>query len=510
MPIFVELRGIAKSFGGVKALDGVSLSIDAGQIVGLVGENGAGKSTLIKLLSGVHRPDRGTIRLDGRDADFPSPHEALSAGIATIHQEIEGFPHLTVAENILLPERWPRRRWGAVDWSAINVEAESRLADFGLPVDPRRMMSELTAAQKQEVAIAAALARRARLLILDEPTASLTEPEVRRLLSHLRRLRGQGVTILYVSHRLDEIFELTDRVAVLRDGALVATHRTCDVDARHLVQDIVGRELEQVYPRTRASSPGPPRLELEKVSRAGMFRDVTFLVRAGEIVGLAGLIGAGRSELARAIYGLYGLDSGTMRLCGQLWRPSHPREALERGLVYIPEERKRQGFVLSHSVSDSIGVGLFDRLTRFGFLRARAERRAVRQAIERYDVRMADPRQAVATLSGGNQQKVLLARWLERNPAVVILDDPTRGIDVGAKSHVHAVIDELAGNGKAILLISSDFDELVGMADRTLVMNRGTIEVELAGDAMTTHNLILAASGIYRPQVSSPPGSPTA
>lgn len=494
----VELRGVAKSFGGVPALRGIDLAIDVGQIVGLVGENGAGKSTLIKLLSGVYPPDAGTMRIAGAEPRFASPRDALRFGVATIHQELEGFAHLSVAENMLMGEAWPRRSWGGVDWSALHSLAARQLEEFGLSLDTQRTLEELTAAEKQEVAIAAALARRARILILDEPTASLTEPEVQRLFSHLRRLRGQGVTILYVSHRLDEIFELTDRIAVLRDGSLVATHRTAEVDAPRLVHDMVGRPLEQVFPRTRSGNVGTNLLELDRVSRSGLFQNVSLSVRGGEIVGLAGLVGAGRSELARAIYGLYPVDGGTMRLSGRPWKPTHAGNSLRSGLVYVPEERKRQGLVLDHPLSDAISIGFSDRLTRFGLVRAREERRRVRESIGRYDIRAKTSRQAVATLSGGNQQKALLARWMERDPQVVVLDEPTRGVDVGAKLQIHSLVDGLAAQGKGVLFISSDLAEIVGMSDRILVMNRGTIETELRGAEMTAHNVILAASGLYR------------
>lgn len=492
----LRLDGVAKSFGPVQALKPLRLELAAGEVLGLVGENGAGKSTLIKILSGVHAPDSGTMTWRGEPLRFRSPHEALEAGIATIHQELACLEHLSVAENLLLGEPWPRHRWGGIHWTRLHAEARQRLAAFELDIPTRRVFRELRAAQKQEVAIVRALSRRARLLVLDEPTASLSEPEVERLFAHLERLRRAGVAILYVSHRLDEVLTLTDRVAVLRDGDLIATHATRAIDARRLVRDMVGRPLEQVYPRTRSGPVGQARLELRGVTRAGMFEGISFQLRAGEIVGLAGLVGAGRSELARAIYGLYGIDRGEMRLHGQPWRPTGPAAAVRAGLVYVPEERKRQGLVLDHSLGASISIGFTDLLAKWGLVPRRAERARVDHAITSVGIRATAPTQAVGTLSGGNQQKTLLARWLERDPAVILLDEPTRGVDVGAKAEIHALIDRLAGQGRAVLLISSDLPEVLGMSDRVLVMCRGRITAELQGQALTQENVLWAASGL--------------
>jgi len=497
--VLLSLRGVSKSYGGVPALAPLDLDVRAGEILGLVGENGAGKSTLIKLLSGVHQPDAGTIVWRGSSVRFASPRDAFSAGIATIHQELEYFSRLSVAENMLLGERWPRRWWGGVDWMRLHDDARKRLAGFEMQLPPERMFEELTAAEKQEVAIASALAREARLLVLDEPTATLSEPEVRRLFAHLTRLRAQGVTIIYVTHRLDEIISMTDRVVVLRDGELVADNPTRDVDVQRLIRDMVGRPLEQVYPRTRSNEPGEPLLELEGISRKGMFADVSLSVRAGEIVGLAGLVGAGRSELARAIFGMYSVEGGAMRFCGNRWAPASPHEALRAGLVYLPEERKRQGLVLDHSVADSLSIGFADRLSRWGIIPPARESERVLEILRSYDIRASGADQPVGTLSGGNQQKTLLARWLERDPAVIILDEPTRGVDVGAKAQIHAIIDRLAGRGRAVLFISSDHPEVLGMSDRVLVMNRGRVCAQLQGETMTEHNLLLAASGLPVP-----------
>lgn len=492
----LRLRQVEKSYAGVQALRPINLELGAGETLGLIGENGAGKSTLIKLLSGVIQPDGGVLEWDGRPARFASPTEALDAGIATIHQELAYFSNLTVAENMMLGERWPRRAWGGVDWRALNSGAERRLADFDLPIKPDARFSSLSAAEKQEVAIARALARRARLLILDEPTASLSEAETRRLLSYLARLRASGVAIVYVSHRLAEVREISDRIAVLRDGELVACYPVAEAETGRMVRDMVGRPLDQVYPRTRALSRGAPALEVENLTRREMFEDISFTIHAGEIVGLAGLVGAGRSELARAIYGLYPIERGSMRRRGESWPSGAAHRAAHAGLVYLPEERKRQGLVLDHSLGSSISIGFLDLISCMGLIRSGEEQSRVKSAIERHRIRSTGPQQSVGALSGGNQQKAMLARWLTRKPEVILLDEPTRGVDVGAKVEIHALIDRLAGMGKAILLISSDLPEVLGMSDRLLVMRAGRIVEELTGEFMTQENVILAASGV--------------
>lgn len=508
MQPLLSLRGLTKSFGGVQALKPLDFELAPGEILGLVGENGAGKSTLIKLLSGVYAPDGGQIEWCGRAVRFSSPREALAAGIATIYQELEYLPHLSVAENILLGERWPRTWWGGVDWKRLHDEARRRLSAFGIAISTHAAQETLTSAEKQDVAIATALSRNARLLILDEPTASLSQPEVQRLFAALQGLTAKGVTIIYVSHRLDEIFTLTNRVAVLRDGRLVASYATADAAVGRLIFDMVGRPVEQLHARTRGATATaesqaqveavPPALEIKTLTRAGMFHDVTFDVRPGEIVGLAGLVGAGRSELARALYGLYPCDAGEMRLLGKRWQPSGPEDSIRAGLVYIPEERKRQGLVLDHSLQESISIGFSDSIARLGLIDRRKETARVAAILKQHDIRAKRASQPIGTLSGGNQQKALLARWLERDPQMIILDEPTRGVDVGAKAQIHTLIDRLAAAGKGVLLISSDLPEVLALSDRVLVMNRGSIGAELRGGEMTEQNVILAASGLYR------------
>lgn len=484
------------------ALRPVSLALHAGEILGLVGENGAGKSTLIRLLSGVLAPDAGELRWQGRAVRFASPHEALAAGIATIHQELAGCAHLSVAENLLLGEPWPRLG-PAVHWRRLFDAARTRLKASGLELDPATPFGALSPALRQEVLIARALAHRARLLILDEPSASLSETEVRRLLERLAALRREGVAMLYVSHRLDEIRHLTDRVAVLRDGALVSVRRTAEVTPDQLIRDMVGRELAAVRRPAPLAREAPVRLELRGATHAGLFEAISFSVRAGEIVGLGGLVGAGRSELARAIYGLYPLTAGDMFLDGRPWRPRSPADAVAGGLVYLPEERKRQGLVLEHSVADNVTLGWLAALTRLGMVSRPRTATRLAAVLPRFHVRAASPGQPVGTLSGGNQQKALLARWLGRDPGVALLDEPTRGVDVGAKAEIHELIRQLAARGSAVVLITSDLPELLALSRRILVLAGGRLAGGLDAAAATEEAVLRLASGLGETAVAA-------
>ncbi len=506
MPL-LELKSVSKSFGGTPALRGVSFQIQAGERIGLIGENGAGKSTLIKILSGVHTEDSGGVSWEGRPVRFAHPLQAIALGISTIHQELAYFEKLTVAENLLMGERWPRRAWGGTNWRQLNAIARERLRTCDLDLDPETPFDRLSAAQRQEVAIARALAREAKLLILDEPSASLTDPEVKRLFAHLERLRERGVALLYVSHRLDEILQLTDRVIVLRDGALVGEYPTAEADVNRMVRDMVGRDLQisnrdgtegssasGTRERTPAAS-GSTVLQLEHITFEPLFRDISLSVRAGEIVGLGGLIGAGRSELARAIFGLYRGVSGRMELSGREYSPRHAAEARQRGVVYVPEERKRQGFVLEHSLREGISLGFLEGIARFGMIGGKKERDRTATAISRFLIHASGMDQPVGALSGGNQQKALLARWLESDPQLVILDEPTRGVDVGAKAQIHELIRGLARQGKGVLLISSDLPELLTVSDRILVLREGRVAAELNARNTTQEEVLMAASG---------------
>lgn len=475
---------------------GVSFDIAPGEVVGLIGENGAGKSTLIKILSGLLRPDSGEIWWAEGHHRPNNPHEALLSGIATIHQELAYCEHLTVAENLFLGEPWPTGPGGGVDWERLFGMAAERLRHFELEIDPRAFVLALSTAQRQELAIARALSQKARLVILDEPTASLSEPEVDRLMAHLARLEKLQVALLYVSHRLDEIKRLTHRVVVLRDGALVADSPTPDMPVERMVREMVGRNVGQDRHAQARRPTGPVALAVENLGRAPFFDGVSFELRGGEVLGLAGLVGAGRSELARAIFGLYKPERGEMRLKGEPWAPNSPAEAIKRGLVYIPEERKRQGFALVHSIREGLAVGWLSWLGKRGWIDRAAEARAVEGGIRDFGVKTPSPSVPVGSLSGGNQQKVLLARWLRRDPDVVILDEPTRGVDVGAKEEIHRMIDELANRGKAVLVISSDMPELLALSDRILVLRRGRVSDELGRGEFSQERILVAASGL--------------
>lgn len=497
MPL-VALHNVSKSFAGTPALRSVSLSIDPGDVVGLIGENGAGKSTLIKILAGVHQPDSGELIWQNSPATFTSPLAALRAGIATIHQELAYFENLTVAENLLLGENWPRRAWGATNWGALYDEARRRLQACDLQLNPAALFHTLSPAQRQEVAIARSLAQDAKLLILDEPTASLTEPEVERLFAHLQRLRSRGISILYVSHRLDEILQLTTRVLVLRDGELVAKYPSAQATVPRMIRDMVGRELEQTEASgtSELSSVKPvPLFEAKLLTREPLFRDISFTLHHGEILGFSGLVGAGRSELARACYGLYSPHTGTMLLEGKPFSPAHPSEARAAGFVYIPEERKRQGLVLDHSTASAISIGFLRSLSTAGFINSGAEAGRVHDAVARFDIKPPKPVLPIGTLSGGNQQKALLARWLETQPKLIILDEPTRGVDVGAKAEIHRLIRALASSGQGIILISSDLPEILALSHRILVLHSGRIAREFTAAEASQEKVLLAASG---------------
>nr|WP_062339755.1 sugar ABC transporter ATP-binding protein [Herbidospora sakaeratensis] len=485
----LALREVSKSFGAVRALRGVSLDLAPGEAHALAGENGAGKSTLVKILSGVHRPDEGALLLDGEPVEFHGPADARAAGVAVIYQEPALFPDLSVAENVFMG-RHPRRSFGRVDRRAMRTRALDLFSRLGVPLDPARPARGLSIADQQLVEIAKALSRDARVLVMDEPTAALSGPEVERLFGVARSLRDQGRAVLFVSHRLDEMFALCERVTTLRDGAVVATDVLADITPDDLVRRMVGRDLAALFPK-QPTVPGEVALKVDRLTREGVFTDVSFEVRAGEIVALAGLVGAGRSEVARAVFGVDRRDAGSVHVAGRPLRAGSPTEAMAAGVALVPEDRRQQGLVMDLSIERNIGLTTL----KWGLLSRAAERARATDWAIRLQVRYAGLTDAVTVLSGGNQQKVVLAKWLARKPRVLIVDEPTRGIDVGTKAEVHRLLSELAAEGLAVLMISSELPEVLGMADRVLVMHEGRLVADLPRAEATEERVVAAATG---------------
>lgn len=485
---------LTKSYSGVRALTDASIDVRAGEIHALVGENGAGKSTLVRILTGATPPDAGEVQVSGQRVTTFTPAEARRLGVVAIHQHPALFPDLSVAENLALGVE----RGGLlsrVDWSRRRANAREALARVGADVDVDREARSLSLPEQQLVEMARALSVKAGLLILDEPTASLTPREVDRLFTLLHELRSAGVAIIYISHRLEELPRLADRVTVLRDGRTVDTRPMAEVDAPTLIRLMVGREVASVFPR-REVAIGEPVLEVEGLSssEAGV-RDVTFAVARGEIVGLAGLVGAGRTELARVLFGLARRDRGTVRLAGRPFAPQSPADAIAAGLAYLPEDRRRHGVVLDLPVASNLTLAALGAVSRGGWLDARAERATASRLVDALGVKTASLDTPVRLLSGGNQQKVALGRWLVRVPDVLVLDEPTQGVDVGAKAEIHRIIGELAAKGLGVVLISSELPEILGISDRVLVMRQGGIVARFDRAGADAESVMAAAFG---------------
>lgn len=478
--LLLEMRGITKGFTGVQALAGVDFDVRRGEVHSLVGHNGAGKSTLIKIMTGAYTKDSGRITLEGREVSFGTPAAAQNAGIATIYQEVNLVPYMTVPENIFLG-REPRGRFGRVDWARMRREAKTLLDELGVQVDLGVPVMNLGVALQQMVALARAVSLKAVLVVMDEPTSSLDTAEVRVLFDVIRRLQQSGVGIVYISHRMEEIFALSNRVTVLRNGHLVATVPIAETDTLGLVAMMLGRDPEEVrvqgltaFSETAATTNQENMLDVEHLTRGHMPDDVSLRVNKGEIVGLAGLLGSGRTELARTIFGADRADAGSIAVDGRPRRIRSPRDAVRAGLALVTEDRKSEGIVPALSVRDNILLAALPLFARLGVLDPGRQRRVVDEMIRRLDIKTPSPSTPIRNLSGGNQQKVILARWLCRNPKVLILDEPTRGIDVGAKAEIQKLIDELAREqGMSILMISSELEEVIEGSDRVAVMNDG-------------------------------------
>jgi ABC-type sugar transport system ATPase subunit len=490
----VRFEHITKRFLGVQALEDVSLDVAEGSCHALCGENGAGKSTLGKILAGIHTPDSGRVLVGGREVRFDSPRDALGAGVGMVHQELAACDNLSVAENLLLGNI-PRRR-GFVRQTELERRATAMLSEIGPELDVHAPMSKLSIAQQQLVQIAAAVSGGARTIVFDEPTSSLSQAEADRLYALIERLKARGVTCIYVSHRMPEIFRLCDTVSVLRDGRHVLTRPIAELSESELVASMIGRPLGDYLPQSRQAVVGPELMRVERLTRAGKYLDVTFSLHAGEIVGLAGLVGAGRSELAHALFGLEVPMSGSISVDGRVIELDDPKIAIALGIGLVPEDRKRQGLVLGESGVHNTSLPILGRLSRVSFVRRSEERELTTTFFSKLRVRSSAVAAPVAGLSGGNQQKVVLARWLAASSRILILDEPTRGVDVGAKAEIHALIRDLAARGNAVLLISSELPEVIALSHRVLVMRRGAIVAEVAHEAATQEGLLRLMAGV--------------
>ena len=492
----LSLRHAAKAFGAVQALIDGSIELNPGEVHALVGENGAGKSTLVKILAGVYQPDAGSLLVGGREVTLHSPAAAQAAGIAVIYQEPTLFPDLSVAENMFIG-RQPLRSGRRIDTRTMRAEAAAIFSRLGLALDPARIARGLSIADQQVVEIGKALSLDARIIVMDEPTAALSAAEVDRLFEVIRTLREQGAAVLFISHRLEEIFAICQRVTVMRDGKQVLTDTLDDLTAADLVRAMVGRELAQ-QSREAHATPGEPMLTVGRLTREGVFTDISLTVRAGEIVALAGLVGSGRSEVARAIFGIDKYDAGTVNVRGRALRKGSPTSAMAAGVGFVPEDRRQQGLVMDMSVQQNVALASLRRLSHAGIIRSSAERALASDWATRLKIKYGRLRDPVATLSGGNQQKVVLAKWLGRKPQVLIVDEPTRGIDVATKAEVHHLLVQLARDGVAVLMISSELPEVLLVSDRVLVMREGRLMAEFTHEEASEEEIMSAATGQSR------------
>ena len=496
--VALELMHAAKSFGAVQALIDGNVELRSGEVHALLGENGAGKSTLVKILAGVHQPDSGTLTVAGREVTLHGPAAAKAAGIAVIYQEPTLFPDLTVAENMFIG-RQPLRSGRRIDQRAMRAEAAAIFARLGVPLDPARIARGLSIADQQVVEIGKALSLDARVIVMDEPTAALSAVEVERLFEVVRTLRAGGAAILFISHRLEEVFVICQRVTVMRDGRQVLTDSLDGLVAADLVRAMVGRELAERPTSAGSGTPGEPVLVVDRLTREGVFTDISFTVRAGEIVALAGLVGSGRSEVARAVFGIDRYHAGTVSVRGTELRKASPTGAMEAGVGFVPEDRRQQGLVMDMSVQQNVALASLGRLQKGGLIRVASERSMAVDWAARLKIkygRLTDP---VSMLSGGNQQKVVLAKWLGRSPAVLIVDEPTRGIDVGTKAEVHNLLADLAHGGVGVLMISSELPEVLGVSDRVLVMREGRLVAEFTYQDASEEVIMAAAMGQLSP-----------
>ncbi len=489
----LEMRGISQIFPGVKALDNVSIALYPGKVTALIGENGAGKSTLVKILTGIYRPNEGEILVDGKPVYFATAQAAIDAGVTAIHQETVLFDELSVAENIFLGHA-PRTRWRTIDWSEMNSRARALLTSLESNIDPTIRLKDLSIAQRHLVAIARALSIEARIVIMDEPTAALSRKEIDDLFRIVEGLKASGKAILFISHKFDELYEIADNYVVFRDGRDVGHGKLKETPQDEIVRMMVGRDVENAFPKIDVAIGGPV-LEVEKYCHRTEFRDISLTLRKGEILGIYGLIGAGRSELAQSLFGITKPLSGRLVLEGREISINSPQDAIRAGIVYVPEERGRHGLALPMPIYQNMTLPSLTRTSRKGFLQAADEFALARKYAERLDLRAAALSVPVGTLSGGNQQKVVIGKWLATMPKVIILDEPTKGIDIGSKAAVHGFISELAAEGLSIIMISSELPEIIGMSDRVLVMKEGLSAGLYERDQLSPEALVRAATG---------------
>ncbi len=489
----LEMRQIRKTFPGVVALDKVDFELRRGEVHILLGENGAGKSTLMKILSGAYQKTEGQIILDGAEVEIKNPKHAQTLGISTVYQEFNLIPHLSIGENIFLG-REPVRFAGLIDQRAILQEAKSALSGLGLTLNPRKSVKELRVAEQQMVEVAKALSLDARILIMDEPTAALTEHEITELFATICRLKDKGVSIVYISHRMEELFEIGDRVTVLRDGRSVGTHAVLDISKTELIRLMVNRELTELFPKEHATR-GAEVLRVERLSTKSGLKEISFSLHKGEVLGVAGLLGAGRTELARAIFGLDETSSGSIYVNGVVRKMNSPRSAIKSGIGFLTEDRKSQGLVLPLSVERNLCLSSVDKFSRWGIMHSSEERQAATRYVEELRIKTPSLDQKVVFLSGGNQQKVVLSKWLCSQAEVFIFDEPTRGVDVGAKAEIYQLMNRLTAAGVAIMMISSELLEVLGMSDRVMVMRGGRIAGEFSAGECTQERILQCALG---------------
>ena len=492
----LTLTGLSKSFPGVKALADVSLELYPGEVTALIGENGAGKSTLVKSMTGIYQPDAGVIKIRGNPVSLPSPHAAFELGITAIHQETVLFDELSVAENIFLGHA-PKTIFGTIDWGCLRQQARDVLAEMGAAhIDADTVLKELGIANKHLVAVARAMSIKSDIVIMDEPTAALSHKEIKDLFALIEHLKSSGKAILFISHKFDEIYRIADRFAVFRDGELIGKGLIGDTEQSQIVQMMVGRSVDQIFPKKQASI-GAPVLKVFNLSHPTEFRDISFQLNTGEILGFYGLVGAGRSEVMQALFGITTPSAGTVTLQGAVVNFQSPADAIKTGIVYVPEERGKQGVVTDLPIFQNVSLPSLGKTSRNGFLQLAEEFALVRDYATRLDLRAASLSQHAGTLSGGNQQKVVVAKWLATQPKVIILDEPTKGIDIGSKAAVHDFMSDLASQGLSVIMVSSELPEILGMSDRVVVMREGLmVDTYANNDTLTSEKLVMAAAGI--------------